>query len=89
MNPSLSVELIDEEFVFDVLMQMVYTMDTIDTQLLRWNASRFLNAKVVKEVERTIKELEMKVGTANNVLNIQNSLFYGIGTVRKEKVSIT
>ena len=35
MNPSSIVELINEDFLFDVLQQAVDTMDTIETQVLR------------------------------------------------------
>ncbi len=67
MSPSLCVETLHEDFVFDVLRQTVDTMDVIETQLLRGRASRFLNAKLVKEVEGTMKELELKVVTATNI----------------------
>ena len=52
------MELIDGDFVFDLLKQTMDTMDTIETQLLRGKDSRFLNEKVLKEVERTVHELE-------------------------------
>ena len=42
-------------------------MDTIETQLLPGKDSRFLNAKVVKEVETTMKELKLKVVIASNI----------------------
>ena len=61
---SSSVEFIDEDFVFYLLQQTVYTTDTIETQFLRGKGCRFLSAKVVKELETTIKELEWKVVTA-------------------------
>ena len=56
MNPSLSVELVDDDFVFDVLKQTVDSIDTIETQLLHGKESRFRSAKVVKEEETTMKE---------------------------------
>ena len=56
MNPSSSVEFIDDDFAFDLLKQTVDTIVTIETQLLRGKGSRFLSAKVVKEVEMTMKE---------------------------------
>ena len=64
MNPSSSVEFIDEYFVLYLLQQTVGTMNTIESQFLWGNGSRFLNAKVAKAVETTIKELLGKVVTA-------------------------
>ena len=54
-------------FIFDVLKKTVDTMDIIETQLLRGKDSRFLSAKVLIEVETTMKELELKVLTATNI----------------------
>ena len=42
-------------------------MDTIETQILRRKGCRFLNVKVVKQVETTMKELELKAVTATNI----------------------
>ena len=67
MDSSLSEESMNEYFVFDALKQIVGTIDTIGTQLLRGKGSRFLNAKVVKEVETAMKELELKVVTATHI----------------------
>ena len=64
MDSSLSEELAHEDFVFDVLKEIVFTMGTTETQILHGKGSRFLNGKVVKEEETTMKELELKVVTA-------------------------
>ena len=66
MDYSLSAELTYEGFLFDVLKQNVDTMNTIETQLLSGKVSRFLNVKLVKEMETTMKQLELRVVTATN-----------------------
>ena len=67
MNPSLSVELIQDDFVLDVLKQTVDTMDTIETLHLRGNGSRFLNSKVMKKSGDGYEGIELKVVTATNI----------------------
>ena len=67
MNLSLNEELIHEDFVLHVLKETVITMVTIETQILRGKGGRFLNAKVVREVEASMKELDFKVETATNI----------------------
>ena len=55
MDSSLSAELTYEDFVFDVLKQIVDILNTIETQLLFGKFSRLLNVKLVEEVEKTMK----------------------------------
>ena len=50
-----------------MLIQIVDTMNTVETQVLRGKGCRFLDARVVKEVETSMKELELKVVTAANI----------------------
>ena len=66
MDFSLSAELTYEDFRFDVLKRNVDTMSTIETQLLYGKVSRFLNVKLVKELETTMKQSELRVVTAIN-----------------------
>ena len=57
----LEAEPLDEDFVFDVLKETVETMMTVETQLARGRLRQFMNSKVVKRVEATMEQLEMKV----------------------------
>ena len=57
----LEAEALEEDFVFDVLKETVETMMTVETQLARGRLGQFIYAKVVKHVEATMKELEIKV----------------------------
>ena len=66
MGYSLSAQLTYGDFIFGVLKQNVDTMNTIETQLLSGKVSRFLNVKLVKEMETTMKQLELRVVTATN-----------------------
>ncbi len=52
---------IDEKFVFDILKEVVSTMDIAETQLLRGRGSEFINSEDVKKVETKIDELRHMV----------------------------
>ena len=77
MDSSLSAGVIHEDFLLHILKQTVVTMVTIETQLLPRKVRRFLKAKVVKEEQTRMKELELKVQTATNTSKT---------SVRSEKV---
>ncbi len=52
MKQSRGVNLIDQDFVFDVLKGAVDAMDMTETQILRGRGGEIMNAENVKEVER-------------------------------------
>ncbi len=67
---SRGVNLIDQDFVFDVLKGAVDAMDMAETQILRGRRGEIMNAENVKEVERKLKELRHQVVTAGNTARI-------------------
>ncbi len=61
MKPSRGVNEVDTEFVFEALKQTISTMDIAETQLMRSQVGRIINAEDVKEVERKVEELRPRL----------------------------
>ena len=66
MDSSLSAELTYEDFLFDVLKRNGDITNIIETQLLYAKVRRSLNVKLVKELETTMNQLELRVLTPTN-----------------------
>ena len=70
MMPSKSVDEFDKDFTFEILSEIVSTIDMAETQLLRGWAGQVRKAESVKEVEQKIKELEQRVMISRNISRV-------------------